>query len=41
MKNFIYCGVCYITRYGNPFGLCNECWVKNGKPKSLIIKGDK
>lgn len=27
-----YCGVCYTTKQGNPFGFCNSCWVAAGKP---------
>ena len=27
-----YCGVCYTSKQSNPYGYCNECWLKAGKP---------
>jgi len=34
-----YCGKCYTADVGvYPFGFCQECWVKSGKPKTMRMK---
>ena len=27
-----YCGICYTIKQKNPYGYCDSCWVKAGKP---------
>ena len=30
-----YCGDCYYGEDIYPFGYCNECWIKAGKPQPM------
>tara|TARA_R110002020_G_scaffold53057_7_gene148787 strand:+ start:2269 stop:2379 length:111 start_codon:yes stop_codon:yes gene_type:complete len=36
----MYCGICYYFKQDNPFGFCDKCWIKAGKPlpmKEVIL----
>jgi len=33
----IYCGKCYCSENNYPFGFCESCWIKAGKPKSMKV----
>ena len=30
-----YCGICYTTPDIKPFGFCEKCWIKHGRPKGM------
>ena len=34
---FKYCGTCYSSEKVYPFGLCEKCWIKYGKPKAMQV----
>ncbi len=34
-----YCGICYTTNHGNPFGYCDKCWLLAGKPTKINLQG--
>ena len=33
-----YCGRCYFFENEYPFGYCESCWIKAGKPKTMTQK---
>ena len=35
--DFKYCGKCFTDEEVYPFGVCKECWLKEGKPKEVKL----
>ena len=33
--SYTYCGKCYSIEEVYPFGFCEPCWVKAGKPAAM------
>mgnify|MGYP003135211864 FL=1 len=34
-KDYQWCGRCYCERNDRPYGFCESCWIKHGRPEHM------